>query len=145
MTTPSWTMRLPERSSGSTSPRFSCQSRSRAVSSSPVMMRASEPPMKRRRSFGKVSAAPSDIASSDAWRIVPDICTVTRIENGADAKQSTMDRLQRALEAAGVEFTNGDQPGVRLAKAPAAGSAKPATATAAAVRGKTAKATQKKR
>jgi hypothetical protein len=34
----------------------------------------------------------------------------TRIKNGADAKQS-MD--QRALELAGVEFTNGDQPGVR--------------------------------
>ena len=28
-----------------------------------------------------------------------------------------MDRLQRALEAAGVEFTNGDQPGVRLGNA----------------------------
>jgi transcriptional regulator with XRE-family HTH domain len=46
--------------------------------------------------------------------------TVTRIENGADAKQSTMDALQGALEAAGVEFTNGDQPGVRLTKAVAA-------------------------
>lgn len=45
--------------------------------------------------------------------------TVTRIENGADAKQSTIDRLRRALEAAGVEFTNGDQPGVRLRKAAA--------------------------
>jgi transcriptional regulator with XRE-family HTH domain len=44
--------------------------------------------------------------------------TVTRIENGADAKQSTIERLQHALQAAGVEFTNGDQPGVRLAKAP---------------------------
>jgi transcriptional regulator with XRE-family HTH domain len=43
--------------------------------------------------------------------------TVTRIENGADAKQSTMYRLQRALEAAGIEFTNGDQPGVRLTRA----------------------------
>jgi transcriptional regulator with XRE-family HTH domain len=43
--------------------------------------------------------------------------TVTRIENGADAKQSTIERLQRVLEEAGVEFTNGDQPGVRLAKA----------------------------
>jgi transcriptional regulator with XRE-family HTH domain len=44
--------------------------------------------------------------------------TVTRIENGADAKQSTMDRLQEALEAAGVEFIdeNGGGPGVRLAK-----------------------------
>jgi transcriptional regulator with XRE-family HTH domain len=40
--------------------------------------------------------------------------TVARIENGADAKQSTMDALQCALESAGVEFTNGDRPGVRL-------------------------------
>jgi transcriptional regulator with XRE-family HTH domain len=51
--------------------------------------------------------------------------TVTRIENGADAKQSTMDALQRALEAAGVEFTNGEQPGVRLSKASAVHSSKP--------------------
>jgi transcriptional regulator with XRE-family HTH domain len=42
--------------------------------------------------------------------------TVTRIENGADAKNSTLEAIQRALEAGGVEFTNGDQPGVRLAK-----------------------------
>ena len=44
--------------------------------------------------------------------------TVTRIENGADAKQSTIDRLQRALEAAGIEFIqeNGGGPGVRLRK-----------------------------
>ena len=39
--------------------------------------------------------------------------TVTRIENGADAKQSTIDRLQQALEAAGAEFIeeNGGGPG----------------------------------
>src|SRR5262249_44197207 len=44
--------------------------------------------------------------------------TVTRIENGADAKQSTMDKLQRALEAAGIEFIqeNGGGPGVPLRK-----------------------------
>ena len=44
--------------------------------------------------------------------------TVTRIENGADAKQSTIDRLQHALEAAGVEFIqeDGGGPGVRLRK-----------------------------
>ena len=44
--------------------------------------------------------------------------TVTRIENGADAKQSTMDRLQHALETAGIEFIqeNGGGPGVRLRK-----------------------------
>ena len=42
--------------------------------------------------------------------------TVTRIENGADAKQSTMDALQQALEAAGIEFIeeNGGGAGVRL-------------------------------
>jgi transcriptional regulator with XRE-family HTH domain len=42
--------------------------------------------------------------------------TVTRIENGADAKQSTMTALQRALEAAGIEFINenGGGPGVRV-------------------------------
>ena len=46
--------------------------------------------------------------------------TVTRIENGADAKQSTMDRLQHALEAAGIEFIqeNGGGPGVRVRKRP---------------------------
>jgi transcriptional regulator with XRE-family HTH domain len=44
--------------------------------------------------------------------------TVTRIENGADAKRSTMERLQSALEAAGVEFIaeNGGGPGVRVGK-----------------------------
>jgi len=44
--------------------------------------------------------------------------TVARIENGADSKQSTMDRLQQALEAAGIEFIdeNGGGPGVRLRK-----------------------------
>jgi len=76
--------------------------------------------------------------------------TVTRIENGADAKQSTMDRMQGALEAAGVEFTNGDQPGVRLTKAAAArfpgpdSSSKP-TVAAKPARGKTAGTTEKKR
>ncbi len=76
--------------------------------------------------------------------------TVTRIENGADAKQSTMDALQRALEMGGVEFTNGDQPGVRLAKAAAEHSPEPArtsnpTVTAKAARHKAARATETKR
>ena len=47
---PSWTISSPDRSAGSASPRFSCHSRIRAVSSPPMMMRASEPPMKCRRS-----------------------------------------------------------------------------------------------
>src|SRR5262249_30859537 len=44
-------MRLPDKSSGSTSPRFSRQSRSSASSSSPMMIRASEPPTNERRFF----------------------------------------------------------------------------------------------
>jgi transcriptional regulator with XRE-family HTH domain len=76
--------------------------------------------------------------------------TVTRIENGADAKQSTIDALQHALEAAGIEFTNGDQPGVRLTKAAAARTAQPGSAqsrrvAAKVVRRKTAKANERKR
>src|SRR6516164_3950492 len=46
---PSCTMRFPDRSSGSASPRFSRQRRTRAVSSAPMMIRASEPPMNERR------------------------------------------------------------------------------------------------
>ena len=54
---PSCTMRLPERSSGSASPRFSRQRRTRAASSLPMMMRASEPPMNERRlSYGFVAS-----------------------------------------------------------------------------------------
>ncbi len=46
VTTPSWTIRFPERSIGSSSPRFSRQSLSKAASSWPIMTRASEPPTK---------------------------------------------------------------------------------------------------
>jgi transcriptional regulator with XRE-family HTH domain len=42
--------------------------------------------------------------------------TIARLERGEDLKQSTVETIQRALEAAGVEFTNGDQPGVRMKK-----------------------------
>ena len=71
--------------------------------------------------------------------------TVTRIENGADAKQSTMDRMQRALEAAGVEFTNGDQPGVRLTRAAEPTRGRKPTVAAKTPRGKSAKPPEKKR
>ncbi|HZD39451.1 MAG TPA: helix-turn-helix transcriptional regulator [Terriglobales bacterium] len=52
------------------------------------------------------------------------IDTVARFERGDELKERTVDALQRALQAAGVEFTNGDQPGVRLSRAVAARSAK---------------------
>jgi hypothetical protein len=55
-----------------------------------------------------------------------------------------------SLRAPGVEFTNGDQPGVRLTKIAAAHSVEPAnalkpTVAVKAVPEKTAKATEKKR
>jgi transcriptional regulator with XRE-family HTH domain len=41
--------------------------------------------------------------------------TVVRFENGqAEPIRLTVEAIQRALEAAGIEFTNGDAPGVRL-------------------------------
>jgi len=41
--------------------------------------------------------------------------TITRLEAGDESlKVSTVKRVRGALEAAGVEFTNGDEPGVKL-------------------------------
>jgi transcriptional regulator with XRE-family HTH domain len=76
--------------------------------------------------------------------------TVARFERGDELKERTIDALRRALEAAGVEFTNGDQPGVRVPKvstmrsAERAGASNP-TDAAKAARRKTAKATERKR
>jgi transcriptional regulator with XRE-family HTH domain len=45
------------------------------------------------------------------------IVTVHQLEAGiSQPRRATLDVIQRAFEAAGVEFTNGDQPGVRLTK-----------------------------
>ena len=74
--------------------------------------------------------------------------TVARFERGDELKERTIDALQRALEAAGIEFTNGDQPGVRLTKAAAGRSAEHASASrptvAKLVRAKIAKGAGKK-
>ena len=40
--------------------------------------------------------------------------TVVRFERGEELKVRTVEALQRAFEAAGLEFTNGDRPGLRL-------------------------------
>jgi transcriptional regulator with XRE-family HTH domain len=42
--------------------------------------------------------------------------TVTRFERGEPLRERTIDAIRGALESAGVEFTNGEQPGVRLKK-----------------------------
>lgn len=74
--------------------------------------------------------------------------TVVRFERGEELKERTVEALQRAFESAGVEFTNGEQPGVRLTKAAAAHSRQTVRGSATAEkagRGKTPKATEKKR
>jgi len=40
--------------------------------------------------------------------------TITRLEGGEQLKERTLDAIRAALESGGVEFTNGDQPGVKL-------------------------------
>jgi transcriptional regulator with XRE-family HTH domain len=40
--------------------------------------------------------------------------TIVRLEAGETLQPRTVDAIQRALEKAGVEFTNGNKPGVRL-------------------------------
>jgi transcriptional regulator with XRE-family HTH domain len=52
--------------------------------------------------------------------------TVARFERGDGLKERTVEALQRALEVAGVEFTNGDKPGVRLSSLKAPGHLKEA-------------------
>jgi len=73
------------------------------------------------------------------------IDTVARFERGDELKERTIDALQRALEAAGIEFTNGDQPGVRLARATEAAAAPKPVSAAKAVRSQRANAPRKKR
>jgi transcriptional regulator with XRE-family HTH domain len=40
--------------------------------------------------------------------------TISRLEAGKRLKPRTIEAVQHALERAGVEFTNGDKPGVRV-------------------------------
>jgi transcriptional regulator with XRE-family HTH domain len=71
------------------------------------------------------------------------IDTVARFERGDELKERTIDALQRTFEAAGVEFTNGDKPGVCLTWTPAARSK--TSAAKKTGRGQTANAPKKRR
>jgi transcriptional regulator with XRE-family HTH domain len=42
--------------------------------------------------------------------------TISRLERGAPLMPRTLDAVIAAFEAAGIEFTNGDEPGVKLRK-----------------------------
>jgi transcriptional regulator with XRE-family HTH domain len=50
-----------------------------------------------------------------AAKVSPD--TVSRLERGEELRDRTSEAIQHALEAAGVAFTNGDEPGVKLRRA----------------------------
>jgi transcriptional regulator with XRE-family HTH domain len=49
-------------------------------------------------------------------KVSPD--TIARLERGEALRDRTVEDIKRALEAAGVEFTNGEEPGVKLRKPP---------------------------
>jgi DNA-binding XRE family transcriptional regulator len=40
--------------------------------------------------------------------------TIIRLEGGQELKKSTVGKVKGAFEAAGIEFTNGGEPGVKL-------------------------------
>jgi DNA-binding LacI/PurR family transcriptional regulator len=42
--------------------------------------------------------------------------TVSRLEAGEELKPRTLEAIQQAFEKAGIVFTNGDEPGVKLRK-----------------------------
>lgn len=47
------------------------------------------------------------------------VVTVSNFENGKSSPQrATLDVMQRAFEEAGVTFTNGDEPGVKMRAKP---------------------------
>jgi transcriptional regulator with XRE-family HTH domain len=56
-----------------------------------------------------------------AAKIGMSVLTIKRLEAGApNVSDDARKRAMEALESAGVEFTNGDRPGVRLKSAPPA-------------------------
>lgn len=67
-------------------------------------------PVQSRMARAAVGWGVRDLAS--AAKVSPD--TIARLERGETLYPRTVDAIRAALEAAGVEFTNGEQPGVRL-------------------------------
>jgi transcriptional regulator with XRE-family HTH domain len=47
---------------------------------------------------------------------IPTVRRLEAVDGELGGRQDTADKIIAALEAAGVEFTNGKQPGVRLAR-----------------------------
>ena len=73
-------------------------------------------PVQSRMARAAVGWGVRDLAA--AAHMSPD--TIARLERGESLYPRTVDAIRAALEAAGVTFTNGDEPGVKL-RAPTAG------------------------
>jgi transcriptional regulator with XRE-family HTH domain len=73
------------------------------------------------------------------------IDTVARFERGDELKERTIEALQRTLEAAGVEFTNGGKPGVRITRTTATDEAAGPMAVGRVARNSGPKSASKKR
>src|SRR5260370_9762956 len=71
------------------------------------------------------------------------IDTVARFERGDELKERTIEALNQTLEPAGVEFTNGHRPGVRLTTALGTPDSSIPTATAKTVRAQPPKSPRK--
>jgi hypothetical protein len=58
-----------------------------------------------------IVGATTDICGARTRHCLP---AIERTPGPISAYTGTVDKLRRALESAGIEFSNGDQPGVRL-------------------------------
>ena len=71
-------------------------------------------PAQSRAARGLLKWSQEDLALEAAVSVV----TVRNFENKKSSPQrASLEVMRRALEAAGIEFTNGDEPGVKLRKA----------------------------
>jgi predicted transcriptional regulator len=69
-------------------------------------------PAQCRAARGLIAMSQSDLARA---AVVP-AASIADFETGAWLRPEDLDAIQKALEQAGVEFIDGDQPGVRLGK-----------------------------
>jgi transcriptional regulator with XRE-family HTH domain len=82
-----------------------------------MMVRASEPPMKPRAARALLNWSQEELADA-ATVSIPTIKRLESNEGPLGGRSETSEKIQRALEVAGIEFIdeNGGGPGVRLKK-----------------------------
>src|SRR5436853_266525 len=112
-------MRLPERSSGSTSTRFSRHQRMRSPSSMLLIVRVSKLSMNDRRSAWALLGWRQDELARAAGIGLATLQRIEQNEGVVRGNFSTAIKIQKALEQAGIHFLDEDESGaigVRLLK-----------------------------